>query len=139
MLPQRAITRSTRLQFGRRLARFIEPPLVRFAGRGRGRIDGLQVVHRHRRGFRIGTGERRIEVDWRHAAMLDFGDQLTHLQAPVAEVNVARHRPAVCAVEPLQAVADDSRPQMADMHWLGDVRPAEIDDKRLTRDRLWRA
>ncbi len=139
MLPQRAITRSTRLQFGCCLARFIKPRFVRFAGRGRGRIDGLQIVHRHRRGFGIGAGERRVEVDGRDAAMLDFGDQLAHLQAPVAKVHVARHRPAVCAVEPLQAVADDSRPQMADMHRLGDVRPAEIDDKRLALARLWSA
>ena len=37
------------------------------------------------------------------------------------------------AEQPLQAVADDRRAQVTDMHWLGDVGAAEIQDHGLGR------
>ena len=46
-------------------------------------------------------------------------------------MHVADHPPAIGAIKPLQAVADDGGAQMTDMHRLGDVGAAEIDHHRL--------
>ena len=70
-----------------------------------------------------------VEIDRRDAAQFHFGDQLAHLQAPIAQMHVADHMPAIGAVKPLQAIADDGGAQMPHMHGLGDIGPAEIDDR----------
>ncbi len=127
MLPQRAVSGPPGLQLGGRLARRGQPRLVAFAGGGGLRKHLLQIVHRHGRLRRIRTGVIRIEIDRRDAADRNLRDELAHLQAPVAHVNVAGDGPAIGAEQPLKTVADDGRAQMADMHGLGDVHAAEIE------------
>ncbi len=46
-------------------------------------------------------------------------------------MHIADHPPAIGAIEPLQAVADDGGTQMPHMHGFGDVGAAEIDHYRL--------
>ena len=48
-------------------------------------------------------------------------------------MDVAYHVVAQKAGYPLEAFTDDGRAQMADMHWLGNISAAVIDD-----DLLWR-
>ena len=61
----------------------------------------------------------------------DFGNQLAHLQAPIAQMDIADHLPAIGAIKPLQAIADDGGTQMTHMHGLGDIGAAEIDQQGL--------
>jgi hypothetical protein len=127
MLPQRAIARAPGLQVDGGAARRFQPRRIGLAGGGGARIERFQIVHRHRRVLGIGPGEVGVKIKRRAPFQLDFRDQLAHLQAPVAQMHVADHRPAIGAVKPLQAIADDGGAQMADMHRLGDVGTAEID------------
>ena len=138
MLPQCAIAGASRLQIRRRLACFFQPRRIGFAGRRRRRIDLFEIFHRHRRLLRVRTFEIRIEIDRRDAAMADLGDELAHLQAPVAQMHVAHDMPAIGAEQPLQRIADHRRAQMPDMHRLCDVRSAEIDDRGLALPRFGR-
>ena len=131
VLPQRTIAGPARLQLGRSMARCFQPLRIGFAGRGSGWIHLLQIVHRDGRFFRIRTAIGGIEIRKVGPPHCELGDELSHLQAPIAEVHVARDGPAVGAEQPLQRVADDRGAQMSDMHRLGDVRPAEIDDDAL--------
>jgi hypothetical protein len=89
--------------------------------------------------FRVRTFEVGVEIDRRELAVLDLGDQLAHLQAPIAQMHVAEDRPAIGAEQPLQAVADDGRAQMADMHGLGDIGAAEIQHRGLAVSGFGRA
>ncbi len=114
MLPECAITGSPGLQIRGRLTRFGEPRLVGSAGRDRCGIDLFEIVHRDRRLTRIGAGESRFEIDRRDVAMADFRDELSHLQAPVAEMDIARHSPGIGAEKALQRVADDRRAQVSE-------------------------
>ena len=66
-------------------------------------------------------GQRRVLVQ--HG-----DDQQAHLEAPVAEVGVAQHLVAAEAVEPLDRLADDRGAQVADVHLLGDVGAAVVDE-----------
>ena len=53
-------------------------------------------------------------------------DQQPHLEAPIAEVGVAHGLVAPEAIEPLDGLADDRGPQVADVHFLGHVGPAVV-------------
>src|SRR5690349_6606073 len=44
-------------------------------------------------------------------------------------MHIAYDLPAIDAKQPLQAIADDRRAQMSDMHWLRDVGAAEIEHR----------
>ena len=59
------------------------------------------------------------------------------LRAPVAEVVVGDRVVAAEAEDPGDRVADHRRANMADMHRLGDVRRAEIDDDRVGLGHGW--
>ena len=80
-------------------------------------------------GLVSGYGPVKAGVEIRQAGLfqLHLVDELAHLQAPVAEVDVAGDGVAHEAEQALQAVADDGRAQVADVHFLGDVPAAEID------------
>ena len=80
---------------------------------------------------RIGAGEVRVEIRQVGLVAFEFGDELAHLQAPIAEMHVADHLVADEAEHARERVADDERAQMAGMHGLGDVRAAEVDDDGL--------
>ena len=112
MPPQRAIAGAAGLQIHRGAARRFQPRRIGFAGGGGARIHLFQIFHRHRRLIRVRTFEIGVEIDRRDAHDLDFGNQLAHLQAPIAQMHVADHAPAIGAVQPLQAVADDGGAQM---------------------------
>ena len=74
--------------------------------------------------FRQRVGGERLFVEEMFPAVND----LAELRAPVAEMVV---RDDLVPDEPRharQAIADDRRAQMADVHRLGDVRAAEVDD-----------
>ena len=115
---------------------FLQPRRIGFAG-GRGdRIDLLQVLERHRALARIGPALRRIEIGQIRLAVRDLGDDLAHGQAPVAEMHVAERAVADEQEQPPQRIADDRRPEMADMHRLGDVGSAIVEDHGLRRLRL---
>ena len=65
-------------------------------------------------------------------------DQQAHLEAPVAEVGVAQHLVAAEPVEPLDGLADDRGAQVADVHLLGDVGAAVVDDAPGAAAGTWR-
>ena len=58
-------------------------------------------------------------------------DDFAELRAPVAEVVVGDDRHPREPRHAREAVADDRRTQVADVHRLGDVRAAEVDDDRV--------
>ena len=53
--------------------------------------------------------------------MRDLADELPHLQAPIAQMYVARDGPAIGTEQALQTVADHRGAQMTNMHGLGDI------------------
>ena len=59
---------------------------------------------------------------------LHLRDNEAHLQAPVAEVNVADDVVAEEAVDALDGLSDDGASQVSDVQGLGDVRPAVVND-----------
>ncbi len=130
MPPQSAIAGPAVLQFHRGAARRLQPGRIGLARRGSRRIELFQILHRDRRLLRVRTFKGGVEIDGRQALDLDFRDQLAHLQPPVADMDIAHHRPAIGAEQPLQAVADHGRAQMTHMHGLGDIGAAEIDQNR---------
>ena len=78
---------------------------------------------------RVGL-ERRLVAE-----VLVAVEQDAELRAPVAEVVVGDDRVAQEAQQPRQGVADDRAAQMADVHRLGDVGRAVIDDEGPRRRR----
>ena len=60
--------------------------------------------------------------------MLPAIDDLAELRAPVAEMVVGNHLVSEEAGHAGEALADQGAPQMPDVHRLGDVRAAEVDD-----------
>ena len=128
MRPDLAIAGGARLQARGRFAGAVAKRVVVLrAGRGL-RIDRLQIVERDRVELRARfTRRRRVGID-RREAFFEVRDQKPHLEAPVAEMRIAPHAVAAEAEQPLDALADDRRAQMAHMHRLGDVGTAVIDD-----------
>ena len=61
--------------------------------------------------IRVKVGEIRLNV-------VEFGDDQTHLQTPVAKVDVTDGVVAEVLVQPLQALADDGGAQVADVQGL---------------------
>ena len=61
----------------------------------------------------------------------DLFDQHAELGAPVADVVLRDHPVAEGQHHPTEAVADDRRPQVADVHLLGDVRRGIVDHHHL--------
>src|SRR5690242_17863534 len=112
MAPERAIAGTSGLQLRRRLARLGETRGIFCAGRRTGRIELFELVHRYRRLVGIGPLVVRVEIDGRQAAMSDLADQLSHLQTPVAEMDVADHIPSVHPEEPLQRVTNNGGAQV---------------------------
>ena len=107
MFPERAVARAAGLKLGGGLAGFIEADGVGLAGGGGARIEHLEVVHRHGRRIREGPAVVLVEI-WQVGLLaLQLGDELAHLQAPVAEMHVADHAVAHEAMEALQRVTDD--------------------------------
>ncbi len=72
-----------------------------------------------------------VEVRELRPAIGQLGDQLTHRQPPIAEMDVADDVVAGEAEHALDALADDRRPEMADVQLLGDVGPPVVDDDHL--------
>ena len=131
MLPQSAIAGAAILQRHRGAAGQVQPGRVGFAIGRSGGVNFFQIFHRHRRNIRVRTFEGGVEIDRRQAAQFHFGNQLAHLQAPIAQMHVADDAPAIGAIQPLQAVADDGGAQMMHRHGLGDIGTAEIDHQLL--------
>ena len=62
---------------------------------------------------------------------LHLRDNEAHLQAPVAEVDVADDVVAEEPVDALDGLSDDGASQVSDVQGLGDVRPAVVNDDGL--------
>ena len=125
--PQGAIAGAAALQFGGRLAGAVAEGGVFLGLARRQRIEAIQISQRHRRLRREGTfavGHEGVGQTFVAAG----GDQQAHLEAPVAEVGVAGDVVAAQAEQPFQALADDGAAQVADVHGLGHVRAAVVDD-----------
>ncbi len=58
---------------------------------------------------------------------------MTHLQTPIAHMDIANHAMALGAQNTFDRFAQDGRAQMSDMHRLGDIGAAVIDNNRLWR------
>ena len=128
VLPHRAVAPVSRLEQIGRVVRARGERLVRLAlcaGRG---IDLFQLRDRERRFLRIFTGEVRVEVGELRMTVAHLFDDEAHLQAPVAEVDVADDAVAEVAVDALDGLADDGAAQMADVERLGHVRAAVVED-----------
>ena len=72
-------------------------------------------------GFEVGVAPPRLGV------LVEVLDQHPELGAPVAEVVLPDHGGAEVAEHPREAVADDRRAQVADVHLLGDVGRRVVD------------
>ncbi len=92
------------------------------------RVHLGEVVERHRRLLRVRAGEVGVEVREVGPSPFEFDDELPDRHAPVAHVDVACDVMSGEAEEPFEALADDRRPEMADVHRLGHVRAAVVDD-----------
>ena len=85
---------------------------------------------------RAGPGVERLGLRQREGPgvdllLEDLFDQHAELGAPVADVILRDHPVAERQHHPVEAVADDRRPQVADMHLLGDVRRRVVDHHHL--------
>ena len=125
VLPEGPIAGAAGLQFGGRLAGAVTEGRVFLRARGRGRIEPLQILQRDR-AFG-GVGAVALEISGL-AFVFQRRDQQPHLEAPVAEVRVAPDGVAPETEQALQALADDRRAQVADVHRLGDIGAAVVDD-----------
>ena len=103
---------------------------------GGGRIDLFQFGNGEGSLGGIIAGEVGIEVGEVGLTLLKLGDDQTHLQAPVTQVDVADDVIAQEAVQPLQAFADDGGAQMADVQGLCHVGSAVVDDHLLAGTHL---
>ncbi len=80
-----------------------------------------QVGQGHGRFLRIRAVEAFVEIGQVRPFLGQRGNQLPHLQAPVAEVGVPHDLVAEKSHDALQAFADHGGTQVADMHFLGDI------------------
>ncbi len=126
--PQSAIAAAALLQLARRLLGAVAEGFVGLALVRRHRIETLEIFQRDGCCRWIGAGEGFIEIRQAGLFIADGNDQKAHLIAPVAEVRVTDDLVTQEAQDALQAFTDHRGAQMADVHRLGDVGPAEIDD-----------
>ena len=94
-----------------------------------GRVAGLdpvlgQAVEPGQLGHRVGRVGRLV------AGVLPAPEDHAELRAPVAQVVVADDRVPERREDPGQALADDRRADVADVHRLGDVGRGVVDDDR---------
>ena len=120
-LPQPHVARIPSLKRRRRdTGLFTEGLICLGFGRGR-RIPLLQIQH----------------SDWRVHLILkkvgphifDLGNKLSQLQAPVSQMHVAHNVMPSKLKQVDQSMTHNSRAQMPDMHFLGEVRPTIINHK----------
>ena len=137
-LPEHVVARRMVLQLGGDLAGAVAEIGVGLGPRGRGRVEVAQVVEAKLRKLvepRVVVGRRGSPRVHRFDEGADFGvgvtdrgDQQAHLEAPVPEVGVTDDLVAAEAVEALDGLADDRGAQVTDVHLLGDVGAAVVDD-----------
>ena len=92
LLPQRIAAFFVLLQAAREVVRLRGERFVLFALGAGGGVDLLQLGDGKRRFFGVGAGEVGIEVGKLGVTLLRFGENQTHLQSPVAEVDIADDR-----------------------------------------------
>ena len=116
LAPERKILRVTRLQFHQLRARGFKRPGIFLATRGNEFVDALHLAER--------IADERVPVQFGFPA----DEQHPELRAPVADVVVAHDIVAGECGDASDGVAQDRRADVADVHWLRDVRRREIDD-----------
>ena len=103
---------------------------IRLLGRSGG-VDLLQLGEGEGGLGGILAGIVGIEVGEFRLALLELSDDQTHLQTPVAQVNIADGLVAQVLVQPLQSLTNDGGTQVADVQGLCYVGSAVVDDGKL--------
>ena len=134
LTPQLAIPRLILLQSDRGLQRLAQALVAGPGLRRGGQVHLLQVVHRERRRRPRGGG---VVERGDSPAVLELRDEHAHRRAPVAEMDVADDLVSGEPEQALERIPDDRRAQVPDVHGLGDVRPAEVEDHRARFRNQW--
>lgn len=93
-------------------------------------VDFLQLGDRKGRFFGILARIIGVKVAKLGALRLHLRNDQTHLQTPVAEMNVADDMVSEEAIDALDGLSDDGAAQVSDMQRLCHVRSAVVDDNR---------
>ena len=133
MAQQSAITLATGLEFGRCGTRDFETGRVCLGLTRCLRVEPGQVFDIDRRFGRIIAVEIRVVIDEVRLLFLQLGDQMPHLQAPIAQMDVRHDRIPAETENTLETVAQNRGAQVADMHRLGHIGSTEIDHHRFRR------
>ena len=116
------------------VGRFMRPRrkgLIRLGASARRRVDLLEIADGKGCFGRIGAFVLRIKVRQVRLPVLQFLDDESHLQAPVAEMHVADRMEAEEAADALQRLADDRGAQMPHVKGLRHVGAAVVEDDGL--------
>ena len=100
---------------------------------GGGGVKLLQVRQGEGRLGRIFSRKVRVEIGKVRLPVLQFRDDQTHLQAPVAQMHVADGVVAEEGIQPLHGFADDGGAQMTDVQGLRHVGAAVVHYNGLAR------
>ena len=139
LLPQRVQAGIALLQPVRVLHGLLVVSLVLLGFCARGGIDLLEVTHGKRRLFRIGRAlavRTRGKIRKVREPVLQFGDDQSHLKAPVAHMDIADALLAVVTDDALHGFADDRGAHVTYMQRLCDIRPAVVQDDALRHLRV---
>ena len=128
VLPQRQIPGTAPLQVKRGPARSIRLPRIGVGPLHRSRVHLREIIERDRRLGRVRAGEVRVEVGQFWMPGLQLGDQLTDRHPPIPKMDVSVDIVTHQAEQALQALTDDGSPQMPDVHRLGHVGAAVVDE-----------
>ena len=126
VLPQGAVARPSLLEGKGGLVGPLGKGRVLLTPGGSCRIDGLQLRHGKGRFLGIGTGEAAVKIAQLRLPVLKSCDDEAHLQPPVAQMHVPDGVIAEKLVNPLHALADDGRTQVANVQRLGHIGAAVI-------------
>ena len=126
MLPEGVVAPLVVLQETGRLVGLFRKDLVGLGLGAGGGVDLLQLRDGEGCLHGIFAGEIIVEIGQVGLALPQLGDDQAHLQAPVAQVDVADDRVAEVAVDALDALADDGRAQMADVQGLCHIGAAVV-------------
>ena len=115
VFPDRTISSSALLQLSRCLECTFLIVLVLFRFAACARINLLELTDRKRCFLRVLSRKGLIKINKLRMALLQLGDDQSHLQTPVSKMNVTDHVVAHEAPHTLDALADDRGTEMADV------------------------
>ena len=115
VFPDRTVASSALLQLSRCLECTFLIVLVLFRFAACARINLLEFADRKRCFLRVLSRKGLIKINKLRMALLQLGDDQSHLQTPVSKMNVTDHVVAHEASHTLDALADDRGTEMADV------------------------